>query len=88
MYSVDGMAGRETLTAERRMAAHIAKKWQRPYHQMLPFVRLRMRLALAKSNSLLIRGSRDRRLTIKMPGVIKVGTESKQDARKQRSYLQ
>ena len=60
VYSVDGMAGREAKAAERRMAAYLAEKWHRPYSQMVHFVRLRMRMSIARSNSLLIRGSRDR----------------------------
>ena len=46
--------------AEKRLASYLAAKWQRPYHQMVPYVRLRIRLSLARSMSLLIRGSRDR----------------------------
>ena len=46
--------------AERRLASNLANKWHRPYSQMVNYVRMRMRIALARSNSLLIRGSRDR----------------------------
>ena len=38
----------------------LVNKWHRPYPQMVPYVRLRIRVALARSMSLLIRGSRDR----------------------------
>jgi len=60
VYSVDGMAGREARMAEKRLASGLADKWQRPYSQMANYVRRRMRIAIARSNSLLIRGSRDR----------------------------
>ena len=60
VYSVDGMAGREAKAAERRCASMLAKKWHLQYSQMVHFVRVRMALAVARSNSLLIRGSRAR----------------------------
>jgi hypothetical protein len=60
VYSVDGMAGREAKMMEKRLASYLANKWHRPYPQMVPYVRLRIRMALARSMSLLIRGSRDR----------------------------
>ena len=60
VYSIDGMAGREARMAEKRLASYLAAKWQRPYHQMVPYVRLRIRLSLVRRMSLLIRGSRDR----------------------------
>ena len=60
VYSVDGMAGREAKMAEKRLASELAAKWQRPFSQMANFVRRRIRIAIARSNSLLIRGSRDR----------------------------
>ena len=60
VYSVDGMAGREARMAEKRLASYLANKWHRPYSQMVPFVRLRIRMSIARSNSLLLRGSRDR----------------------------
>ena len=40
VYSVDGMAGREAMAAEKRVASALAKKWHRPYPQMCQFVRL------------------------------------------------
>ena len=46
--------------AEKQLASYLAAKWQQPYHQMVPYVRLRIRLSLARSMSLLIRGSRNR----------------------------
>ena len=63
LYSVDGMAGREARMAEKRLASALAKKWQRPYSQIVCYVRQRMRIAIARSNSLLLRGTRDREPT-------------------------
>ncbi len=54
------MAGREAKAAKKRIAALLAAKWRRPYSAMVHYVRVRMALAIVRSNSLLIRGSRDR----------------------------
>ena len=63
VYSVDGMAGREAIAAEKAMAKALSRKWGRPYPQLCNYVRLRMRIALARNNTLLLRGSRDREPT-------------------------
>ena len=60
VYSVDGIVGREAKMAEKRLACYLSKKWHRPYSQVVHFVGVRMALALARSTSLLLRGSRDR----------------------------
>ena len=60
VYSVDGIAGREAQNAEKRLATHLASKWNRGYSQMVYYVRVRMAIAVVRANSLLIRGSRDR----------------------------
>jgi hypothetical protein len=57
VYSVDGMAGRETKMAERRLASQLAWKWKREYSEMVGYVRTRMCLAVIRSNTLLIRAS-------------------------------
>jgi hypothetical protein len=59
VYSVDGIAGREAWNAEKRLATHLAGKWNREYSQMVYYVRVRMAIAVIRVNSLLIRGSRD-----------------------------
>ena len=61
VYSVDGIPGREARAAERRLAAQLADKWSRPYSQMVHYVRCRMSIAVVRSNTLLLRGSRDRK---------------------------
>eukprot|EP00985_Skeletonema_marinoi_P032858 scaffold39799_cov248-Skeletonema_marinoi.AAC.1 len=55
------MVGREAKNAERHLGYHLASKWQHQPSQMLLFVRSRMSLALVRANSLLIRGSREKR---------------------------
>ncbi len=60
VYSVDGMAGREALIVEKRLASILANKWHRRYSEMVPYVRMRIRMSLVRSMSLLIRGARDR----------------------------
>ena len=59
VYSADGMPVDEAEAAEKRMASLLADAWQREYSEMCGFVRARMALALARSNTLLLRGARD-----------------------------
>ena len=61
VYSVDGVAGREARSAEKRLASMLADKWKRQYSQLVYYVRVRMQIALVRSTSLLIRGSRNHR---------------------------
>ncbi len=60
VYSVDGIASREAQNAKKRLAVHLAGKWNHEYSQMVFYVRVRMTIAVVRANSLLIRGSRDR----------------------------
>jgi hypothetical protein len=59
VYSVDGIAGHEACNAEKRMATHLAGKWNREYSQMVFYVRVRMAVDVVHANCLLICGSRD-----------------------------
>ena len=61
VYSVDGVAGREARSAEKRLASMLADKWKQQYSQIVYYVRVRMQIALVRSTSLLIRGSRNHR---------------------------
>ncbi len=47
MYSVDSVAGWDTLMLEKHMVAFLVRKWQHPYAQMVPYVQLHMIMALA-----------------------------------------
>ncbi len=59
VYSVDGIAGGEVQNAEKRLATHLAGKWNRDYSQMVYYVRVRMAIAMVQANSLLICGCWD-----------------------------
>ena len=61
VYSVDGLAGKETRAAERRLASLLASKLHREYSEMAFFVRTRMNLAIVRANTILLRSSRERR---------------------------
>ena len=58
VYSADGMACKEALAFEKRLAGLLAKKMDRRYSEMVGFVRQRMCLAVIRSNTLLLRGDR------------------------------
>lgn len=58
VYSVDGMACKEAKAFEKRIASLLASKMDRRYSEMVGFVRARMSLAVVRSNTLLLRGSR------------------------------
>ena len=59
VYLVDGIAGHKARNAEKRLATHLAGKWNRGYSQMVYYVRVRMAIVVVRANSLLIRVSRD-----------------------------
>jgi hypothetical protein len=61
VYSVDGMAGRETKMAERCLASQLAWKLKKEYSEMVGYVRTRICMSILRANTLLIRGSRERR---------------------------
>ena len=52
------MASKEARAAEKRLAGLLAKKWHRPYSEMVGYVKNRMSLAVVRSNTLLLRGNR------------------------------
>ena len=58
VYSVDGLPGQRAKAAERRLAAMLAAKWERPYSDVMNFVRVRMSLSVVRSNTLLLRTER------------------------------
>ena len=60
VYSADGTPGVEALAAQKRLAALLSYKLKREYSEMCGFVRARMSLAIVRSNSLLLRGPRDK----------------------------
>ena len=58
VYSVDSIAEREARNAEKRLATHLAGKWNCEYYQMVYYVRFRMTIMVVRTNSLIICGSR------------------------------
>ena len=56
IYTVDGLAGRDAKTAEKRLSKISAEKWQRKLSKMVGFVRARMPLAVVRLYKLLLRG--------------------------------
>ena len=59
VYSVDGMPGKKARAAEKRLASLLADKWKREYSDVANFVRVRMALAVVRSNTLLLRTERN-----------------------------
>ncbi len=54
VYSVDGIVGHEAWNAKKRLATHLASKWNCGYSQMVYYVRDWMSIAVVCANSLLI----------------------------------
>ena len=54
VYSVDGMASKDTRMAERRIAWLLTKKCSRTYSDMASFICTKMSLAILQSNTLLL----------------------------------
>ena len=67
VFSVDGMEGAEATAARKRLASRLAAKWGRNYSQVCGFVRSRLAMALARSTSRCLRGTRDTRHRINQP---------------------
>ena len=60
VYSAEGIPGAEAIAAHKRLAALLSYKLKREYSKMCGFVRARMSLEIVRSNSLLLRGPRDK----------------------------
>ena len=61
VYSVDGLACKEARAFEKQVASLLATKWNRSYSEMAGFVKSRMSLAIIRSNTMLLCGSRTSR---------------------------
>eukprot|EP00957_Ditylum_brightwellii_P021940 1654784-Ditylum_brightwellii.AAC.1 len=59
VYSADGMPGDEAEVTEKKMTSMLAIAWQREYSEMCGFVQARMALALAHSNTMMLRNAQD-----------------------------
>ena len=60
IYLVDGMTGKGVRAYEKRITNLLAGKWSREYSSVAGWVKARMALAVVRSNTLLLRGSRTR----------------------------
>ena len=60
VYSADGIPQAEALAAQKRLAALLSYKLKQEYSEICGFVQARMSLAIVRSNSLLLRGPRDK----------------------------
>ena len=60
VYSVDGMAGKGARAYEKRITSLLADKWSREYSFVAGWVKVRADLAVVRSDTLLLRGSRAR----------------------------
>ena len=60
VYSAYGIPGAEALAAQKRLAALLSYKLNPECSEMCGFVQARMSLAIVRSNSLLLRGPRDK----------------------------
>ena len=70
VYSADGIPGAEALAAQKRLAALLSYKLKREYSEMCGFVWARMSVAIVRSNSLLLRGPRNKGVRIQQqPGL-------------------
>jgi hypothetical protein len=67
VFSVDGMMGKEARAASRRVSSLLAAKWNQPYSQVCGYVNTRQALALVRSTSLCLRGSREASARIRAP---------------------
>ena len=54
VYYADGIPGAEALAAQKRLAALLSYQLMREYSEMCGFMRVRMSLAIVRSNSLLL----------------------------------
>ena len=58
VLSVDGLLQREASHFVKRLSASLASKWEKPFSDVLAFVRSRLLFALVHSASMCLRGSR------------------------------
>ena len=64
MHPVDGMVCKEARAFEKRIASLLAEKWNRPYSELVGYVRGRMAMSILRSNTVCLRGARVRRRTV------------------------
>ena len=56
---MDGLEGKEAQAARKRLASRLSEKWERNYSSVCHFIRSRLAIALARSTSRCLRGTRN-----------------------------
>jgi hypothetical protein len=59
VFSVDGLRGAEATAASKKLAALLAAKWDRAYSEVCGYVRSRLAIALVRTTTMCLRGTRD-----------------------------
>ena len=59
VFSIDGLMGKEAVSASRQLAKKLAGKWNRPYSVVCGYIRSRLSISLVRSVSMLLRNPRD-----------------------------
>ena len=65
VYSVDGIPRAEALAAQKRLAAQLSYKLKMEYSEICGLVRARMSLVIVRYKILLLRGPRDKGVSIR-----------------------
>ena len=65
LYSADGIPRTEAVAAERRLASLLINKLKREYLEMCGFIRVSISLAIVRSNTLLLQGTRNKEAYIR-----------------------
>ena len=61
------MAGDDVRAVEKKLASALAGKWKRENSEMCGYVRVQMSIAVARSNTMLLRGQQKDRGIVKRP---------------------
>ena len=59
VFSVDGLRGKESKAASKRLASLLSAKWSKTYSAVAGYVNSRLSVALVRATSLCLRGARD-----------------------------
>jgi hypothetical protein len=63
VFTVDGVPGKEAKAFTKHLAVKLAAKWKREYSEVCTFVRARLQIALVRSASLCLRGTRNHQMS-------------------------
>ena len=61
LYLVDGMACKEVKAYKNHFALLLAKEWERPYSEVVGYVRGRMSMLIIRSNLMILCGARSKK---------------------------